>query len=55
MWSNYPATEQVGTAFTLRKRMKTLPSFVHFLHKTLNLVILRRSLAKDDGEMYKNL
>ena len=45
MWPSYPVTEQRGTAFKLRQRMKNLPSCDHVLHKTLNLVISRCCLA----------
>ena len=43
-------------AFELRKKTNNLPSCVHVLHKTLNLVIVRRCCFEEDGkEMYHNL
>ena len=36
---NYPETKLVGVVYELRKKMKNSPSFVHFLHMTLNVVI----------------
>ena len=39
--ANYPGTKLVGVAYKLRKKMKNLPSCVHVLHKTLNVVISR--------------
>ena len=55
MWPNYPVTEQVGTAFKLRQKIKNLPSCAHGLHKTLNLVISRCCLAEHGEEKYENL
>ena len=55
MWPNYPVTEQVGTKFRLRQRMENLPSCVHVLHKTLNLVISRCCLAEHGEEMHQSL
>ena len=56
MWPNYPVTEQVGTAFKLRQRMKKkLLTVPHVLHKTLNLVISRFSLADYGEKIYQNL
>ena len=37
MWLNFPVTEQVGTAITLRQRIKKLPFCAYVLHKTSNL------------------
>ena len=39
MWPNYPGANVVGAAFKFRKRNENLSSYVHVLHKTLNLVI----------------
>ena len=39
--ANYPRTKLLRVAYKLRKKMKNLPSCVHVLHKTLNVVILR--------------
>ena len=55
MWLSYSATEQVGTVFLLAQRMQNLPSGVHLLHNTLNLVISRCCFAQDGEEMYHNL
>ena len=38
IWPNYPVTEQMRTAFKVRRRMENLPSCAHVLHKTMNLV-----------------
>ena len=35
---NYPGTKLVGVAYKLRKKMKSSPSCVHVLHKTLRTV-----------------
>ena len=51
---NYPGTKLVGVAYKLRKNMKTSPSCVHVLHKTLNVVISRCCFAEDGKEMYQN-
>ena len=48
-------TEQVGTAFKTKQRMKNSPSCAHVLYKTLNLAISRCCFAKDGKEMYQNL
>ena len=53
--ANYPGTKLVGVAYKLRKKMKNLPSCVHVLHKTLNVVISRRCFAEDGKEMYQNV
>ena len=55
MWPNYPETEQVGTAFKLRQRMKNLPSCAHVLRKALNLsfyVVVWPSTAKKRTKIY---
>ena len=52
---NDPGTKLEGVAYTLRKKMKNLPSCVHVLHKTLNVVISRCSFAEDGKEMYENV
>ena len=50
--ANYPA----GTvAYKLRRKMKNLPSCVHVLHKTLNVVILRCCFTEDGKKMYQNV
>ena len=53
--ANYPGTKLVGVSFELRKIMKNSPSFVHVLHRSLNLVISRCCFAQDGIEMYQNL
>ena len=35
MWPNYPVTEQVGTTFKLRQKMKNLSLFAHVHKKNL--------------------
>ena len=50
MWGNYPGTKFIGKVLKSRKRMKTSPSCVHVLHKTLNLrsfhVVLLKRMEK---------
>ena len=53
--ANYPGTKLVGVAFKLRNKMKTSPSFVHVLHKTLNLIISRCCFTEDSKQMYQSL
>ena len=50
-----PGTQLVETAFKLRKRMKNLPSCVHVLHKTLNLVISRCCFAGNGKDLHQNV
>ena len=45
MWPNYSATEQLGTVFLLAQRMQNLPSCVHVLQNTLNLILSRCCFA----------
>ena len=51
----FPGTKFVGVAFELKERMQNLPSCVHVLHKTLNLVISHCCFAEDTKEIYRNL
>ena len=53
--ANYPGTKLVGVAHKLRKKIKNSPSYVHVLHKTLNVVISRCCFAEDGKEMYQNV
>ena len=55
MWPNYPGANVVGAALKFRKRNENLPSCVHVLHKTLNLVISRRCFAEDGKEMHQRV
>ena len=49
--ANHPGTKLVGVAYKLRKKMKNSPTFVHVLHKTLNVVISHCCFAEDSKEM----
>ena len=42
-------------AYKLAKKIKTSPSYVHVLHKTLNVVISRCCFVEDGKEMYQNV
>ena len=53
--ANYPGTKLVGVAYKLGKKMKNSPSYVHVLHKTLNVVISRCCFAEDGKEMHQNV
>ena len=55
MWSNYPGANVIGAALKFRQRNGNLSSFVHVLHKTLNLVISRRCFSEDGKEMYQSV
>ena len=52
--ANYPGTNLIGVALKLRKKMKSSPSCVHVVHKTLNLVMSHCCFAEDGREMYQN-
>ena len=47
----YPGTELVRTVFKVRRRMKSLPSCSHVLHKTLNLAVSRCCFTEDGEEI----
>ena len=55
MLPNYPVTEQVGTAFKLRQRMKNFRHVFTFYTKTLNLAILHCYLTEHAKEINQNL
>ena len=60
MWPNYSGTVFVGDGVHVQMQKGKLtftdvPTSVHFLHKTLNLVISRCCFAKNGKEMYQNV
>ena len=47
MWVNCIGAEFITAAFKFGERKEYLPSFVHFLGKTLNVVISRHRFAEN--------
>ena len=55
MLASCPGPKLLRTVLKQRKRKKNLPSCVHALEKTYNLVISRCCFAEDGKEMYQNV
>ena len=52
MQATFPGVEFLRILFRFKKMKENSSSYVHVLHKTLNLEVSRRSRALDVKEMY---